>query len=62
MMLPSISLVMLHMQADQNNGRAGKQAGNGAGAAGDANGIELLPSDRFDHALKFLKIQAGMGP
>lgn len=57
-----VRLVMLHMQADQHQGRAVEQAGDGPAAAGDAQGVELLAGGRFDHAVKFFEVDAGMFP
>lgn len=53
---------MLSVEADKHNGGALQQAENGAGALGYPERVELLAGDRFDHAVQFLEIEAGMGP
>jgi len=40
--LPPVRLIMLDMKSDKHDGRTYKQTGNGAGAAGYANRVELL--------------------
>lgn len=51
---------MLDMQADQNDGRSVKKAGNRAGTAGHAQGVELFAGGRFDQAMQFFEVQSGV--
>jgi len=50
------------VETDEHNGGALEQAGDGAGALGYPERVELLSGHRFDHAVQFLEIEAGMGP
>lgn len=60
--LLSICLVVLGMEGDEHNGGALEQAGDGAGALGYPERVELLSGHRFDHAVELLEIERGMGP
>jgi hypothetical protein len=57
-----ISLVILDMQADKDNGRAFKKTSNCVGAAGNSERVTLLTSGRFNHSVEILKIKTGMVP
>lgn len=51
---------MLYMQAYQHDGLIFDKAGDGPGAAGDPERIELLPGRRFNHAMQLLKVESGV--
>ena len=61
-MLLAICLVVLGVEADKHYGGALQQAGDGAGALGNPERVELLAGHRFDHAVQLFEIEAGMGP
>ena len=57
-----IRLIMLDMQADEDNDRPSKQTGDGAGATGDTKGVKLLAGGRLYHTVEFLEIKTRMTP
>ena len=57
-----VSLVVLDMQTHQHQGRPLAQTGNDARRAANPEGIELCPAGRFNHAMQFFEVEAGVVP